>query len=201
MRTALALTCVLVTALMGACAESTTTAPGDGAADASTDGAGGGGSSEAGLDGGGGADASSDGGLTGDGAVAGLEVDVTVDALAQDCMPIVAPDPATVQGTLMIKNNTTSQVGPFVFTDATVYTASGTQVVATFKVDTTTQQIAANGTGASVFEKQQSTLAPKNGCATLACGSDFVIELAFSGPGAPAGAKARSKAKTMLCTQ
>jgi hypothetical protein len=204
MRLAFGTTCAaIVLAMTAACGDSSPTTPGEGEADASTDAPGGDGSTDAGLDGATGADAPADGGGGGDSGttIGDLEVEIGVDALAQNCMPIVAPDPATVQGTLTIKNNGKSPVGPLVFTQATVYPAAGGQPVATFEVDTTTQEIAVNGTGTSVFEKQKGTLAPMNGCATLACDTLFVIELAFSGPGAPPGAKMRSKPKKMLCTQ
>lgn len=134
-----------------------------------------------------------------DGSTGELEVAVDVATLFEDCMPIVAPDPVTIQGTLSIKNKGASPAGPLVFAEAAVYDASGATRIATFKVDTTTQPIPAGAKVDTVFEKQADTLAPKGGCATVACNAEYVIELSFSGPGAPPGAAARAKPKKMTC--
>jgi hypothetical protein len=144
-------------------------------------------------------DAGADGPASPDGSTGELEIAVDVATLFEDCMPIVAPDPVTVQGTLSIKNKGASPAGPLVFAEAAVYDATGATRVATFKVDTTTQPIPAGGKVDTVFEKQVDTLAPKGGCATVACNADYVVELAFSGPGAPPGARARAKPKKMTC--
>lgn len=153
------------------------------------------------ADTGGGADGggSADGGGGFDAATGDLVVEVDVSTIFQNCMPIVAPDPLTVQGSLKIDNNGAAPAGPLVFKDATVYDAAGATKLATFSVDTTTQVIAARDKTTSVFEKQSASLAPQSGCAALSCNTEVVVELSFSGPGAPPGAKARAKPKKVNC--
>ena len=64
-----------------------------------------------------------------------IEIELTVDALAQSCMPIVAQDPVTMQGTIKVNNKSTVNLGALKFQKGT-FLGTGGQVIATFATDT-----------------------------------------------------------------
>lgn len=148
--------------------------------------------------GGDGADAGATGDASADAASSTLDVEVNVDTLFQNCMPIVPSDPVTVQGSVKVTNNGTSPVGPLTFANGR-FLDGKLASLASFAVDTTTQVLAPGAKATVLFEKTASSLTPANGCQTLACNSEVTVELSFAGPGVPAGAHARSKPETVSC--
>lgn len=191
---------VVVAAACGGESSTSSSSSGGVGADAAADGApgpGDGGTDAPGPDDGG-ADAPADTGT--DGAAASLEVELTVDTLRQDCMPIVAPDPVIMQGTLKITNKSASPVGPLTFASGKFFGAPPSAALATFATDTTTSTIAPGASTFVLVEKTTGSMSPKGGCQTLACNGSFVVELAFTGAGAPANATVRAAAETMSCT-
>lgn len=154
------------------------------------------------TDGGGGADDSStppdDGGADAR-APATIVVEVTTNVLGQNCMPVVPPDPVTAQGKWKIQNRGATPVGPVTITGATFLDGATNAPVATFAVTSAPLSVAAGSNGETTYTKDADSIDPKKGCATLECNKPYIVELAYSGPGVPSGAKARSAAAWMGC--
>jgi hypothetical protein len=134
-----------------------------------------------------------------DAVASALDVELRVDTLFQNCMPIVAKDPITFQGTLTITNKSAVPLGPLTFATGKFLGAQAGAPLATFDVDATSGTIAPSEKRSIVVEKVAGSLSPANGCQTVACNSEVTVELAYGGAGAPAGAVVRAKAQAMSC--
>ena len=179
----------------------TTYSPSDSPGDGGAEGANGEGStSEGGADSGV-PDARADGAAdsAADALPSTLDVVLVIDSLFQNCMPIVSPDPVSVQGNLKITNKSASAVGPITFKNGAFLNAMTLAQIATFKLDTTTPIIQPGATSQALVEKKAGTMVPAGGCQTLTCGAEFVVELAYTGPGVPAGAVVRAPATKNSC--
>lgn len=168
-------------------------------ATASVDGtdAGGGGADAAGADaGGGGADGGGgDGGADGAAPAASLDVTLAVDALFQNCMPSVPPDPISLTATVTVKNLGAAPAGPLTFSTGRFLGATSA-VLAAFDVEATgaSPVIAPGATAAIPIAKKVGSVSPANGCSTLACSSEPVVEIAYAGASVAAGATAQAAA-------
>jgi hypothetical protein len=180
-----------------ACSGATTTIGGDDTADGSPGDSGG--SSSGGLgdgstsrDGGngGGRDAgATDGGTSvdatlGDDAGTADQVIVTINVtdLFQDCQPIVREDPVQMKGSITVQNNTRMDVGPITMTDGAFYDANKARL-ATFKVTPASIPLVAPGAGGSAdIVKAQPSMVPADGCNTLPCQGQYIVEVTLNAP-------------------
>lgn len=109
-----------------------------------------------------------------------VEIELAADALTQSCMPVVAADPVTMQGTITIRNQSNTVLPPLKFSKG-AFLGLGGQVIATFATETTTPAVPPGETRSFLVEKASKSMSPAGGCSTVACGRDVIVELSYTG--------------------
>jgi hypothetical protein len=196
--------------LIAACSGATTTIGGDdttlddGGDDSGSSSSGGSGdATTSGDTGSGGFDASaSDGGIGDDGSTAGqLAVTINVTQLVQNCQPPVSQDPVQMTGTISVKNNMATSVGPITITDGAFYDAKNAKL-ATFKVNAVTIPLVAPGAGGSAnITKATASMVPSNRCNTLPCTGTYIVEVTLNAPQLGSYQARTQPPVAILCTQ
>jgi hypothetical protein len=194
---------ILVAALVAACSGATTTIGGEDTSDAGASSDGGGGVDGAASDGGG----RSDGGAALDGTLPPVDANngrvdakIVITQLSENCQPPVANDPVLVIGTLTLANGTTATIGPGAI-DLGAFLEPAGKVVATFNLDKNgLPAIPSGGTATVPLTKTAGSLSKPDGCNTLVCGKPYIVQLAISGKGIPAGTRLGTDPINVTCT-
>jgi len=130
----------------------------------------------------------------------GVSLAISSVGLSQDCMPVTAPDPLNVGGTLAIDNPTNTTIGPLTITSGQVL--DGSTVIATFAVsDPAVAALGPESTTTVPFSKQGQSLSPQNGCYVAKCGGSYSVALVLSGTGIAPGTRALSTTTKVTCTE
>jgi hypothetical protein len=133
------------------------------------------------------------------GGTVSLTAMVTVGSIGQNCMPIVAPDPLSVSGSVDVSNTGTATIGPITSTSGAILSESGMEI-ATFAIDPISiAAIGPGATGSATFTKTSGTLMPANGCETVPCNATVRVAIDLSGPNIPSGARAISAISRVEC--
>jgi hypothetical protein len=132
-------------------------------------------------------------------APAGVTLGLTA-SLFEDCMPIVADDPVSINGELVVTNGGSTAIGPLTATLGSVKTPAGA-TLATFRITSLSiPAIDPGKSGNAAFSKEKGSMFPATGCDTVKCGADVQIELTLNGPGLPpAGVRALSPTIKASC--
>jgi len=143
------------------------------------------------------AEAASD---TAPGDASGKIVASTTATVTANCMPIVPADPATIGGTLTVKNGTGAPIGP-VTAELGVLRAPGGAPYATWKIDKIDLgTIAAGATGEKAWKKTADTWSsdPADQICKK-CSTEAVVELTVQGLGTTSGTPVASATTTVSC--
>lgn len=118
------------------------------------------------------------------GDTAGTVEASTTATVTANCMPVVPADPATIGGTLTVKNGSASSVGPVTVEFGVLKTAAGV-AYATWKIDKIDLgTIAAGATKSQAWKKTADTYSSDPSDAICKkCGSDVVVEITVQGLG------------------
>jgi len=118
-------------------------------------------------------------------------------------MPIVAADPLSIAGTIVVTNTSTAPLGATHVSEGRVVRLLGGDTIATFAVaPLELPTIAPGATVMAPFAKIAATPsggAGLTGCDIVACNTAVRIELALTGAGVPDGAHAASEPLTISC--
>jgi hypothetical protein len=128
-----------------------------------------------------------------------LQATLSFTLLNQDCMPVVAPDPVQVSGTITLANNGATPVGPISGSTGAFLSAGGVQLASFQITPVNLGSIAPGGTVSSAFDKVVNSLMPAAGCNTIACSSMVRTIIFYDGPGVPPGSFADGGLMPFTC--
>jgi hypothetical protein len=129
-----------------------------------------------------------------------IATQIYISDLFENCMPVIAADPITVKGTVTIQNGTNSAIGPVSFLEGTFLDPKTNAPIATFKLKPVTMQAVPPGGSQTVnIEKQSNSASPSNGCSTLTCSSQVIVQVDASGTGVPTNAHIQTNPITVGC--
>jgi hypothetical protein len=123
---------------------------------------------------------------------------VRLDKLFENCMPIVAPDPLQVMGTLEITNTGAVPIGPVTATQGILTTESLMELGRFGLGPTQLASVAPGATGSVPIVKTSGTLMPANGCG-MSCGMLVRVRIPIAGPNVPDGSVVSSPLTALQC--
>ena len=109
-----------------------------------------------------------------------LIVDLQGLSIAQSCMPLVPPDPVTIQGTLIVGNPGGTTSASFSTASGAILSGAVVQLAAFKIVPIGPQSIPPMSKQLFMVSKLQNSLDPAGGCTTLKCGSDVFVALDYT---------------------
>jgi hypothetical protein len=118
----------------------------------------------------------------------------------EDCMPIVADDPVSIDGEVVVANGGSTPIGPLTATLGSVKTPLGS-TLATYRIKgLSIGALAAGESGGTTFHKEKGSMFPAAGCDAVKCGAGVQLELTLYGAGLPpAGIRALSPVIEASC--